>query len=230
MNPLRQIPLLGILVAIILIFALAITAAIAMSDATYDLSWWTVNAGGGTTASGKYSLSGTAGQYDAGVLSGGKYDLGGGYWATGGEKYAFVPILFSAYCNGFRGPREWEGNTRATSPSNNSGVDANGPLCFSRKYIGNPDDDYPDLESDYFYFYSSSGQFTVSVTEFLKSDAQVLLLYELSGTTAVLFKADQESGNYILPYSGPPGKYLIRVFAVANHPKGNGDYNLTVTK
>jgi len=229
MNPFKRVSSVAILITIVLFFTVAITAVIAVSDATYDLSWWTAD-GGGTTTGGEYSMSGTAGQYDSGDLSGASYDILGGFWTTAGEKYTLIPIQFSTFCNGFRGPREWEGDTPATSPSNNSGVDANGPLCFSRKVIGNPDDDYPNWENDYFYFYSVDGKFTVSVTKFLKSDAQVQLIYKLDGTPPVLLNGDQESGNYILPYSGPPGKYLIRVVALPNHPKGNGDYDLTVTR
>ena len=49
----------------------------------YDLSWWTVDGGGGTLAGGEYSLGGTAGQSDAGVLEGGCYTLAGGFWRGG---------------------------------------------------------------------------------------------------------------------------------------------------
>lgn len=40
----------------------------------YDLSWWTVDGGGITFSNGGgYSLGGSIGQFDAGVLSGGSY-------------------------------------------------------------------------------------------------------------------------------------------------------------
>jgi hypothetical protein len=62
-----------------------VSLAVAESGNGYDLSWWTVD-GGGTTGStgGGSTLSGTAGQPDAGVLAGGGYTLGGGFW-RGGE-------------------------------------------------------------------------------------------------------------------------------------------------
>jgi len=51
----------------------------------YDLTWSTVDGGGGTFSTGEgYSLGGTAGQPDAGLLSGGAYTLAGGFW-PGGE-------------------------------------------------------------------------------------------------------------------------------------------------
>lgn len=52
----------------------------------YTLSWWTVDGGGdmdlGTTGGG-YSLSGSAGQPDAGFLGNGTYTLGTGFWCGG---------------------------------------------------------------------------------------------------------------------------------------------------
>jgi hypothetical protein len=63
---------------------LAVPLAVAESGNGYDLSWWTVDGGGATgTTSGGYSLSGTAGQPDAGLLEGGGYVLGGGFWRGG---------------------------------------------------------------------------------------------------------------------------------------------------
>lgn len=57
--------------------------ALAQTGGDYDLSWWTVDGGGGTSSGGLFSLSGTAGQSDAGLLSGGVYTLGGGFWGGG---------------------------------------------------------------------------------------------------------------------------------------------------
>jgi hypothetical protein len=50
----------------------------------YDLSWWTVDGGGAMlSGSGGYRLAGTAGQAEAGLLVGGTYRLGGGFWGGG---------------------------------------------------------------------------------------------------------------------------------------------------
>ena len=48
---------------------------------TYDLSWFKIAGGGGTSTGGVYTLSGTIGQPDAGHMSGGNYSLDGGFWA-----------------------------------------------------------------------------------------------------------------------------------------------------
>jgi len=72
-------------------FLTLITTLLAMSlasaaSAQFDLSWNTIDAGGGTSTGGSYSLTGTIGQHDAGVtLSGGAFTLAGGFWAGGGS-------------------------------------------------------------------------------------------------------------------------------------------------
>ncbi len=46
----------------------------------YDLTWFTVDGGGGTSTGGGFVLTGTAGQPDAGELAGGDFVLRGGFW------------------------------------------------------------------------------------------------------------------------------------------------------
>ena len=56
---------------------------LAQSGGGYDLSWSTVDGGGTESSGGSYTLTGTAGQPDAGgVHSGGGYGLVGGFWAA----------------------------------------------------------------------------------------------------------------------------------------------------
>ena len=60
---------------------------IAGVDPDFDLSWHTVDGGGGTSSGGDFVLRGTIGQPDAGDLSGGDFVLRGGFWqlaASGG--------------------------------------------------------------------------------------------------------------------------------------------------
>ena len=54
---------------------------LAQSGGELDLSWNTVDSGGGTFSSGGgYALGGTIGQLDASSLTGGAYTLSGGFW------------------------------------------------------------------------------------------------------------------------------------------------------
>jgi hypothetical protein len=86
--------LLLLLYLIILVLGLT-SPVLAETNATYDLSWWTVDSGGVTgSTSGNYTLSGTAGQPDAGSLSFGDYDLAGGFWQALLEKLeVFLPLI-----------------------------------------------------------------------------------------------------------------------------------------
>jgi hypothetical protein len=77
---------------------LAASTVLAQSGGGYDLSWSTVDGGGGTfSTGGGYSLGGTAGQADAGVMQGGGYTLAGGFWPGGvlaAQGYeVYVPIV-----------------------------------------------------------------------------------------------------------------------------------------
>jgi len=55
-------------------------ATVALAD--FDLSWQTIDGGGGFGTGGPYVLHGSAGQPDAGYLSGGSFSLVGGFWAV----------------------------------------------------------------------------------------------------------------------------------------------------
>jgi hypothetical protein len=49
----------------------------------FDISWHTIDGGGGTSAGGDFVLSGSIGQPDAGaVMIGGEFELAGGFWSA----------------------------------------------------------------------------------------------------------------------------------------------------
>lgn len=59
---------------------------LASANQGFDLSWSTVDGGGGTfSTGGAFSLGGTVGQPDAGVMTGGVYTLAGGFWSGGAQ-------------------------------------------------------------------------------------------------------------------------------------------------
>ena len=66
--------------------ALAIGSASVAMGGNFDLTWHTIDSGGGTSAGGGLELSGTIGQADAGpasgAMSGGDFDLTGGFWVA----------------------------------------------------------------------------------------------------------------------------------------------------
>jgi hypothetical protein len=57
---------------------IAATGAFAQN---YSIDWYTIDGGGGTSTGGVYAVTGTIGQPDAGVMSGGNYSLTGGFWS-----------------------------------------------------------------------------------------------------------------------------------------------------
>ena len=70
---------LSLLLLVIAVAVLGVVSASALAG--YTLDWWTVDGGGATfSIGGSYSLGGSIGQPDAGVLSGGSYQLNGGFW------------------------------------------------------------------------------------------------------------------------------------------------------
>ena len=86
-----------ILVLIACLLAVAVPV-LAQSSASYDLSWHEVGGGGGRLEGVDYTLLGTIGQVDAGVLVGSEYTLRGGFWPGGAQIYRiYLPLVLSQY-------------------------------------------------------------------------------------------------------------------------------------
>lgn len=76
--------------ALLLALLLLIGPTLASDASTVAIPWWTIDSGGGESSSaiedsrelstGEYSVQGSIGQPDAGVLTGSSYRLIGGYW------------------------------------------------------------------------------------------------------------------------------------------------------
>ena len=61
--------------------ALLLAVSMALAWSGFDVSWWTVDGGGGSASGGPYTLAGAVGQPEAGpALTGGDYALIGGFW------------------------------------------------------------------------------------------------------------------------------------------------------
>ena len=85
---------LSILALLIVTVLLLASVVLAQSGAGYDLSWWSVDGGGGmNSAGGSYSLGGAIGQPNAGALSGGEYSLTGGFWTSGKTRMQHIIYL-----------------------------------------------------------------------------------------------------------------------------------------
>ena len=65
----------------VIVFFILVMILVCGCFADYDISWYTIDGGGGISTEGDYELVGTIGQPDAGVMSGGDFVLSGGFWA-----------------------------------------------------------------------------------------------------------------------------------------------------
>ena len=86
--------------AVMLLIGLATADAQGMNDpsapqSNTDLSRYTIDGGGATfSTSGSYSLGGTIGQPDAGLMSSGSYMLLGGFWSDAAiNDNTYMPLV-----------------------------------------------------------------------------------------------------------------------------------------
>jgi hypothetical protein len=96
----KVIPFLGLCGLLLLLSTLALAQeGFQVVRSGYDLSWWTADGGGCTSSTGPgYSLGGTIGQADAGVVSGPGYKLDGGFWQGGVGAYrVYLPLVLRNY-------------------------------------------------------------------------------------------------------------------------------------
>jgi hypothetical protein len=73
--------------------------AAAQTGGGYDLSWSTVDSGGGAGVHNQLRLVGTIGQPDTETMTGGSYRLGGGFWGNGVavERHKiFLPLVIKS--------------------------------------------------------------------------------------------------------------------------------------
>lgn len=81
-----------IIAPVLLLLVVSVVMAVGGS---YDLSWFTVDGGGGISSSGAYVLIGTVGQPDAGLSGDGGYSLSSGFLGreTSSNQKVFLPIV-----------------------------------------------------------------------------------------------------------------------------------------
>jgi hypothetical protein len=80
---------------LILLAALFGLQAVAARAQNFSIDWHTIDGGGGTSAGGNFSLSGTIGQPDASALpmTGGAFSLTGGFWSLFAVQTPDAPLL-----------------------------------------------------------------------------------------------------------------------------------------
>ena len=67
---------------IVSVFSLTFLTVVT-AHADYEIDWYTIDGGGGTSSGGNYVLSGTIGQADAAESQGSNFIVAGGFWSGG---------------------------------------------------------------------------------------------------------------------------------------------------
>jgi hypothetical protein len=93
----RVLLFLFLLAVVLCLTAVATLLASPDEPTVLTIPWWTVDGGGGTSKGGSFGLSGTAGQADAGQMSGGTYTLSGGFWVRRTAAVAAVETPLKVY-------------------------------------------------------------------------------------------------------------------------------------
>jgi hypothetical protein len=88
---------LAVVLTLGLLLTIGVTSISAQTGGGYDLTWSTIDGGGGNATGGNYTLDGTIGQADAGGLSGGRYTLNGGFWIASANgpmnRFVYLPLV-----------------------------------------------------------------------------------------------------------------------------------------
>ncbi|MHC4721595.1 MAG: hypothetical protein ACYS6I_02680 [Planctomycetota bacterium] len=79
-------------ITLLTVWLLMTSSALAMSGGDYEISWSTIDGGGGRSSGQDFVLIGTIGQPDAGEMAGGDYELSGGFWPSGPLLSCFVDL------------------------------------------------------------------------------------------------------------------------------------------
>jgi hypothetical protein len=93
--------LLALMALVLIVFVVpsqSIAPASAQSGGAYNLTWNTIDGGGGMNTGGAYIVTGTTGQPDAATVSGGSYTLNGGFWngvqnLLSNSLHLFLPLI-----------------------------------------------------------------------------------------------------------------------------------------
>ena len=93
MNKIILVVFLSLFLVITSLIVLENFPALAEGSA-FEIQWFSIDGGGSLSSNGGgYSLSGTIGQPDAGVISGGNFTVQGGFWNTDSADNLFETLL-----------------------------------------------------------------------------------------------------------------------------------------
>ena len=79
--------------AVVVLLALLAGVVAAQSSGRYDLSWYSLNSGAGTTAGSQHALVGTLGETLPGGARGDAFEMDGGYLPGRAPYQTYLPVV-----------------------------------------------------------------------------------------------------------------------------------------
>ncbi len=110
--------------------------------AQLSIDWYTIDGGGGPATGGTFDLTGTIGQPDVGLVTGGQFEINGGFWTSAGSSCypncdgsTTPPVLnvldFTCFLNRFAAGDSYANCDNSTTPPALNVLDF---LCFLNQF------------------------------------------------------------------------------------------------
>lgn len=79
----------------IIVLLVSFESAMVLAGESFNIAWWTMDGGGGLSQGDTFSVNGTIGQSDAGIMVGEQYVLQSGFWiaANPSNSLLFLPVV-----------------------------------------------------------------------------------------------------------------------------------------
>ncbi len=86
-----------LIVGLTAVLAVLLLSVSVTATGSYQIPWWSVDGGGGSSVGDRFALAGTIGQPDAGHMEGDHFALTGGFWAQPVESIPVPPEGYRLY-------------------------------------------------------------------------------------------------------------------------------------
>lgn len=88
----RQVRI-GIVVTMCILGLAFAGMALAQNGGTLQVPRSSLNGGGGESSAGQFMIRGTSGQPDAGIITGGTFQIRGGFWQSSRNHTVYLPLV-----------------------------------------------------------------------------------------------------------------------------------------
>ncbi|MCO5181879.1 MAG: hypothetical protein M9896_17715 [Candidatus Promineofilum sp.] len=133
---------------------------------------------------------------------------------------SYAPVVLFVHSSQpqcFAGPNEVE--------TNNSGAEANGPLCSAGTYTGLSNDD-----RDFFMFETKvAGTIRIEVSNLHVNGVQLSLYFQVASGQPIKFDTEQADGLLVKLDNAQVGRYYIRIFTSQPNPAEARPYTMQVS-